>query len=660
MKQLLRLLIIAGFCMGTLGQCANKSLVEISQSQQLCHQEDTHDTATYRQALKRQPSDMHALVQLGYEQIKATKGQAAIATFTQALTLASQDIEKIEIYRGLGEAYLVAEKFEMAGDAFLQGLRLELPSSHGSSLEEQVGFRMAMIYYHRCDWESAISSFRESYGFLERQSHWLDFYLTSLTHVYTWSELQAYFAKHHRPLERIESLGVGHKYAAQLKQDEAIAIYQQFIPEIPLTNDTPASQELVAQYLLGEGLALGKQYDQAASVLQNVYQTVQDNPALAADIPVELLRSTLSTVWVQQQQFDKIEALWSTLYPEPSMRDFKLGEFYLWLDSPQDTLPLAEQQCEQSIQARPSADAYECLGDAAFRTQQYQTAVVAYQQAYELGKKVGMLDNLSYSYEQLKQYDKAIETIQRLIETEDENQGTAVISVAYQQLAHLYIKQQRWSLAQEAFERSYALANPSDDAETATAKGELAYGQELLEANEYDRAISACDSAVSSLPQNPEPLICLGAAYQNKGNLDQALNYLEQAQSLAPSDQDDFHSLVVSSFYQQGELQSYQPDAYQSITQLQYYLPSMAARAQVNETLGEILLAQQQYEKAALTFKTALYEYPLSARASLGLAKSLVAQEYYGGAIAVLNRYLKVDPEHAEAQALLEETLLAY
>lgn len=126
---------------------------------------------------------------------------------------------------------------------------------------------------------------------------------------------------------------------------------------------------------------------------------------------------------------------------------------------------------------------------------------------------------------------------------------------------------------------------------------------------------------------------------------------------MTPSEQTNFHSFVVSSFYQQGELQSYQPEAYQSITQLQYYFPRMAARAQLNEALGEILLAQQQYEKAALTFKTALYEYPLSERASLGLAKSLVAQEYYGGAIAVLSRYLKLDPAHEETQALLHETL---
>lgn len=146
-------------------------------------------------------------------------------------------------------------------------------------------------------------------------------------------------------------------------------------------------------------------------------------------------------------------------------------------------------------------------------------------------------------------------------------------------------------------------------------------------------------------------MVCLGEASLQKGDLDLALKYLEQAQTLSVSEQNN-QSFTVSSFYQGGNLQS--------IDTFEQSWPRMAARADLNETLGETLFAQQQYRQAALTVKNALYEFPISTRASLGLAKSLIAQNKYGGAIAVLHRYLKFNPENAEAQDLLNEALSAY
>ena len=641
MMRLLQIVMVVGSGLGLLGMCVSESSPELppSQSQLHCQRAQTHDTITYHQALENAAQDMDALNQLGYEQLKGQKAQAAIATFQQSLNLAHHDIEKIEVYRGLGEAYLVAQEPDLAQNAFLNGLRLELPSSQESVLQEQATFRMAMIHYHRCDWESAIASFRDAYQVLEANPPLQTIYLKSLTYVYDWAGLQAYFAEHHRPLEEYELLNIGHDYAAQLKQDDAIAVYQQFSQQLPLINDTPTSRSLMVQYLLGEGLGLGEQYDEAERVLQKVYQALQDNPAARADIPSSL-HSSLSTVWVYQNQFDKIEALWSDVYPEPSIRDLKLGQFYLSLNTPQETLQLAKQWCEQSNQNRPSAEAYQCLGDVAFKTEQYDIAIASYRQAYDWGN-LDVLDNLRHSYEVLEQYDKAIETTQRLIQT------TSVYypSNAYRRLARLHLKQQQWQLAQEAYERSYDSSDSNEDNAIATANSQVAYGRGLIEVAEYDRAIAACESAAASLPQNPSPLMCLGEAYRHKGELDQSLNYLEQARPLMSSGH-NHQSVTVSSFYHHGDLQG--------IERFQEYWPRMAARAEFNETLGETLLAQQQYQTAVLTFKTALYEYPLSTRASLGLGQSLVAQEKYGGAIAVLNRYLQFDPENGEAQDLLQ------
>ncbi|MEM9217113.1 MAG: tetratricopeptide repeat protein [Cyanobacteria bacterium P01_F01_bin.150] len=649
MMRRLQIVMAVGSCLGVIGMCASESSTKLVQSQPHCQRVQTHDTATYHQSLESTAQDLDALNQVGYEQLKEQNAQAAmaqrhsersIATFQQALNLARHDIEKIEVYRGLGEAYLIAQTPDLAEEAFLNGLRLELPSSSESSLQAQAAFRTAMIHYHRCDWEAAIASFREAYPFLESNSHWQNFYLKSLTYVYDWSVLQDYFAEHHRQLEEYELLNIGHEYAAQLKQEDALAVYHQFSQQLPFVNDTSSSRELLTQYFLGEGLGLGAQYDEAEHVLQNVHQALQDNPAARADIPPSLPLS-LSTVWVHQNQFDNIEALWSDLYPEPSIRDLKLGQFYLSVRSPQNTLDLAHQWCEQSIQTRPSAEAYQCLGDVAFNTKQYEAAIASYVQAYALGNS-DVLNNLSNSYKKLEQYDQAIETTQSLIQI---TSGYYPAN-AYRKLAHLYLKQQQWQFAQNAYERSYQTPNSTDDNAIAIASSRIEYGQALIADAEYDRAIAACEFAAAGLPQSPSPLICLGDAYRHKGELDQALNYLEQAQPLLSSAQ-NHQSVTVSAFYQHGDLQS--------LELLQEYWPRMAMRAEFNETLGEILLAQQQYQIAALTFKTALYEYPLSTRASLGLGQSLIAQEKYGGAIAVLNRYLKLDPENTEAQDLLQE-----
>jgi tetratricopeptide (TPR) repeat protein len=88
---------------------------------------------------------------------------------------------------------------------------------------------------------------------------------------------------------------------------------------------------------------------------------------------------------------------------------------------------------------------------------------------------------------------------------------------------------------------------------SAAAEEHFEKGNEYTEAQEYEKAITEFEAALSKDPEHVSSRVNLGVVYYQVGRLEEAIEQYEAAIELQPKDA-DIHSNLAAAFVQQGKL----------------------------------------------------------------------------------------------------------
>lgn len=116
-------------------------------------------------------------------------------------------------------------------------------------------------------------------------------------------------------------------------------------------------------------------------------------------------------------------------------------------------------------------------------------------------------------------------------------------------------EREEWATAVSQFDAALRL-----DPENATVRRNLtnslqAHASDLAENGDYKNAIQKLRQAVQNDPENPMPLMQLGAYYLHEGDVREAIFRLEEAVELAPNDV-DAHYLLGEAYYRDNDVAS--------------------------------------------------------------------------------------------------------
>lgn len=142
-------------------------------------------------------------------------------------------------------------------------------------------------------------------------------------------------------------------------------------------------------------------------------------------------------------------------------------------------------------------------------------------------------------------------------------------------------------------------------------------GQALIKAGKYDEAIAALEKTSAINPQKPEPLMSLAAAYEAKGDKAKADEMYEKVAAIDPRN-------AAILFYNVG------------------------VKAW-NENRGK---------EAVSAYQKAVEKDPNYAQAHRELARALMAQQDFKGALAHFQEYLKLEPKAPDAKEIQDNIAL--
>lgn len=169
-------------------------------------------------------------------------------------------------------------------------------------------------------------------------------------------------------------------------------------------------------------------------------------------------------------------------------------------------------------------------GNNFFKEGKYDTALLMYQEF--LGKNPGayqVLLNIGDCYREKGEYDKAVESYNKLIEQAgtDSAMGKNMGAKGLAAIGLCYLKQDKMTEAQDYFKRSIEMA-PQDE--------NLPYNvAEIYFSNsQIDDAIKYFEMAIQIKPDWPDPYLRVAYAYLNKGDSPKAAENLEKFIKLEP------------------------------------------------------------------------------------------------------------------------------
>ena len=148
--------------------------------------------------------------------------------------------------------------------------------------------------------------------------------------------------------------------------------------------------------------------------------------------------------------------------------------------------------------------------------------------------------NIGNCYIKLKQYDKAIEefefVLEKLKEGKNDLKGNEIASPIYASLGELYMDRDDLEKAREYFEKSITI-DPSNHA--------LSYNvaEILFNSNKIDEAIHYYELTAKIKPDWPKSYLKLGYCYLNKGEIETAIEYLNKFVELSPEDDPEVNSV---------------------------------------------------------------------------------------------------------------------
>lgn len=112
-----------------------------------------------------------------------------------------------------------------------------------------------------------------------------------------------------------------------------------------------------------------------------------------------------------------------------------------------------------------------------------------------------------------------------------------------------------WPQAIADFEQAYELAPDHATVRRNLCNGYQAYANELAAAHKLPAAIEQLEFAIGVDPENPQPLLQLGAFYIQEGHISLAIFRLEEAIEIAPSNV-DAHFLLGEAYHKDDDVSS--------------------------------------------------------------------------------------------------------
>lgn len=122
-------------------------------------------------------------------------------------------------------------------------------------------------------------------------------------------------------------------------------------------------------------------------------------------------------------------------------------------------------------------------------------------------------------------------------------------------LAVQYYDEGNWVPAIENFEKAYEFAPENPTVRRNLANALQAYANELASANRIPAAIEQLELAIGADPQNPRPLLQLGAYYIHEGHVSLAILRLEEAIEIDPASV-DAHFLLGEAYRKDNDVSS--------------------------------------------------------------------------------------------------------
>lgn len=165
----------------------------------------------------------------------------------------------------------------------------------------------------------------------------------------------------------------------------------------------------------------------------------------------------------------------------------------------------------------------------------------------------------------------------------------------------------------------------------------------------YNNAIKICKAEIDRMPNNLDSYVVMGWSYLKKGEY---LNALECSQNGLKISKDDIRLIEIL-----GEANYYKGNNKEALKNFQKYVSLAPTGDRIDLSyffMGEIYIRLGEYKNADISFTTAVYHYPNSAKwwARLGYAREMAEDWKYS--VEAYEQALKLSNSQKEAIRGLE------
>lgn len=200
----------------------------------------------------------------------------------------------------------------------------------------------------------------------------------------------------------------------------------------------------------------------------------------------------------------------------------------LHLERENEALKIAERFVS-TIESKYLDFAYLDVAYVYIHHRKYETAIELLKKGDESNpNNIDLLFELAFCYERTDEFDKAIETHQRILTID------TFVSEAWFNLAQLYFSQEKYEQALQSYD--YVLAIDPSDAFSCLQKAHV-----LLSAERYREAVECFAEYGELVPDDELTYNCIGECYECLENYDTAISYYEKT---LISDANNYEALV--------------------------------------------------------------------------------------------------------------------
>jgi tetratricopeptide (TPR) repeat protein len=328
-------------------------------------------------------------------------------------------------------------------------------------------------------------------------------------------------------------------------------------------------------YLKGRNAMRGQQDRRNVEAAIKFYEeALETDPRFAlayaglADASIQMYRETRERLWADRAVFaaDQGKSL------DQNLVEVRLASGNAYLTTGKTNEAIAE--LSRALQLAPNSDdAHRRLADAYLAAGRTDDAIAMHQKAIDVNPYYWLNYNaLGATYWQLGDYDKAAQAFQKVIQLEPDNvNGVNDLGAAYLQtgkyeeaaeafqkaltlvatpetytnLGIAYAWQGRFAEALPAYEKAVELSPNVDGWLSNLADGYRWLGQTEKARQTYDKAIALAFRALQVNPTDARTRSNLGTYYAKKGDIEQGLKLVHEAEAATPDDVTILYNVAV-------------------------------------------------------------------------------------------------------------------